>query len=294
MSLDLCPIEECDVKDKESLNQFRDCLLRWNRWLFDAPHNALINQILRMLQHDATFRMINSARELSINSPNEKVGFNWLFLQSYDYGYASSQLSTIRKLACDKRTDVISLNRLIKDIRENYHLFTRENYVCYNGAPFDPKEGQIYLFSELRHKCYDMLCNDGSSKIMNRKQNFPVEILEKLTNKLSSCNNLARVVHKFIAHAGELDTQENDGLYKVTLDKIFQCHKEICQVFSFISGHLLNIRSSGLMPEFLGSPSINMDKSFCITEDLDKLDKFWENYKKGVGSWNQEVVSGEW
>ncbi|MBM3632643.1 MAG: hypothetical protein FJX03_02910 [Alphaproteobacteria bacterium] len=291
--MDLCPIESCEVEDKESLKQYRACLLRWNRWLFDAPHNALVNQILRMLQYDATFRMINLARELSVNVPNENVGFNWLFLQSYNYGYASSQLSMIRKLACDTRSDVISLRRLIMDITENQHLLTRENYVCYNGLPFESMGLNNNLLSDLRHNQFDHLCKATLTKVKNRKQTVPFKIVEKMLNKLGSCNNLAPVVNKFIAHADD-DKGTNKRSYKVTLNRISQCHKEICQLFQFISAHLLGIKHSALMPEFLGSASINMDKAFCLTANLDTLDKFWAEHENTLKSWDREISSGKW
>jgi hypothetical protein len=292
--MDFCPIETCNVEDKESLSEYRGCLLRWNKWLFGAP-NSLSNQIVKMMQYDTTFRMINLARELSVNSSHEKVGFNRLLLQFFDSGYAYSQLIMIRKLACDPRQDVISLKRLIKDIKENHRLLTRENYVCYNGLSFESTDGENYLLSDLRQETFDLFCNDPTSNIINnRKQIIPLSLIENLNNKLSSCNNLAPIVHKFIAHADESNTYMNNRNYRVTLDRIAKCHKEICQVFNFISGHLLGIASSALMPLFLGSPSENLDKAFVLTENLNKLNEFWDNRKKNIESWSKEITLGKW
>ena len=152
-----------------------------------------------MLQYDVTYRMINLAREFSVNTPNKNVGFNWLFLQSYDYGYASSQLSMIRKLACDSREDVISLKRIIKDMKVNHKLFTRENYVCYNSYPFDNRNGENSFHTRLRHESFDKLCHGTNTKVSNRKQIVPIALFDKVTSKLGSCNNLTPVVNNFRA-----------------------------------------------------------------------------------------------
>ena len=34
-------------------------------------------------------------------------------------------------------SDIISLRRLVKDIRRHFALFTRENCVCFDGLPYD-------------------------------------------------------------------------------------------------------------------------------------------------------------
>jgi hypothetical protein len=37
----------------------------------------------------------------------------------------------------DGNSGIISLRRLVKDLRRNFALLTRENYVCFDGLPYD-------------------------------------------------------------------------------------------------------------------------------------------------------------
>ena len=49
----------------------------------------------------------------------------------------ATQVLAIRRLMDDGNSDVISLRRPVKDIRRDFALFTRENYVCFDGLPYD-------------------------------------------------------------------------------------------------------------------------------------------------------------
>jgi hypothetical protein len=88
------------------------------------------------------------------------------------------QTLAIRRLA-DKRKDVVSLRRLVTEIQESRHLFTREIFVSHDGLPYDyaSVENRIMLThlgkapfwgaktgpdanrpSEAAHKFFDDLC----------------------------------------------------------------------------------------------------------------------------------------
>src|SRR5262245_30956085 len=49
---------------------------------------------------------------------------------------SQDKCSEIRRLL-DKTSGVISLRRLINELRSNWRLFTRENFVCHDGLPYD-------------------------------------------------------------------------------------------------------------------------------------------------------------
>jgi hypothetical protein len=48
----------------------------------------------------------------------------------------------------DRTSGVISLRRLITDLRSNWPLFTRENYVCHDGLPYDYEAVMLKEFAE--------------------------------------------------------------------------------------------------------------------------------------------------
>jgi hypothetical protein len=53
------------------------------------------------------------------------------------HGHVATQVLAIRRLVDDGNSDIISLRRLVKDMRRNFALFTRENHVCFDGLPYD-------------------------------------------------------------------------------------------------------------------------------------------------------------
>src|SRR5258708_10542607 len=53
------------------------------------------------------------------------------------HGHVATQVLAIRRLVDDGNSDIISLRRLVKDMRRNFALFTRENFVCFDGLPYD-------------------------------------------------------------------------------------------------------------------------------------------------------------
>jgi hypothetical protein len=58
-------------------------------------------------------------------------------------------------------SDIISLRRLVKDIRRHFALFTRENYLCFDGLPYGYEAVQLdgarrhgsLLGSNIRTRC---------------------------------------------------------------------------------------------------------------------------------------------
>ena len=66
---------------------------------------------------------------------------NGMFGELIDRGYVSTQVLDICKITdrsnSDPKKAVISLPRLLDNIRDHRHLLTRENFVSYDGLPYD-------------------------------------------------------------------------------------------------------------------------------------------------------------
>jgi hypothetical protein len=60
-----------------------------------------------------------------------------LLVQALIDGHVATQVLAIRSLVDNGNSDIISLGRLVKDIRCNFHLPTRANSVCFDGLPYD-------------------------------------------------------------------------------------------------------------------------------------------------------------
>lgn len=61
---------------------------------------------------------------------------NSLIAEKLINGHVATQVLAIRRLM-DRTKNTISLRRLLTDIRSNYALFTRKNYICHDGLPCD-------------------------------------------------------------------------------------------------------------------------------------------------------------
>ena len=134
-------IDQCDILDKEKGEAFRLKRRQWMEWLSGKDPHTISNQIYSMLWDYALFCTVNELRRIAATEPESGVGFNGPVIRIFEAGFATTQATTIRRLIEKPKSDpkwaVISLRSILKDIEENLNLITRENYVCYDGLPYD-------------------------------------------------------------------------------------------------------------------------------------------------------------
>ncbi len=126
------PLDQCDVTDRDALAAYRARQAIWLRRLRTDDHHAIWPQIYSMTLGDLTFQTIAHVA----NADSESALHNPLISRSLIQGYAASQGLAIRRLV-DRRRDVISLHRLLLDIKRHRSLLTREIYVSGDGLPYD-------------------------------------------------------------------------------------------------------------------------------------------------------------
>ena len=167
---------------------------------------------------------VNDLRKIAVTDPDDEVGFNDPVIRLFDAGFATTQATTIRRLIerphKKPQRAVISLRRVLEDIRKNLDLITRENYVCYNGLPYAyelveqkwrsslpvgihagslPAQGpDDWITAEIVHKNFDILPQVHPEK-RSREDHIKIEILENLEAEIKKCENVKTYVHKFIA-----------------------------------------------------------------------------------------------
>jgi len=86
-----------------------------------------------MVWTDVSFKTLT---HFAINDENNCLN-NSLVGQALIDGHVATQVLAIRRLMDDRNRDIISLRRLAKDLRRHFDLFTRENYVCFDGLPYN-------------------------------------------------------------------------------------------------------------------------------------------------------------
>ena len=297
MKTDIC---NCDVKDKESLALFRNRLKNWTKWFSDQSRHSINRQIYDMIWYDTVFRTINEARRIHVESSSEKTGLNGPMMDLIDRGYVASQVLSIRRLT-DKNFNqpsksVISLTRLIDDIENSTHLFTRENYVCHDGAPYDWPSNEPFSIEKrhwmYRHKNFDSFSGTAAD---NRKRSDTLKsfVVKKLRKELKVCDQLRTYANKFLAHASDPESQTNlDELpKKITLNKFDECYRAITEVAWFINAVILFRSGLGGVPTPQFDQFINLDKPIVTSKNIKILDKFWAKRSSKVDEW--ELYSWE-
>lgn len=294
--IDIC---ECDVKDKEKLAIFRLKRSEWVQCLIEDTF-SISNQISNILWNDTVFRTINEARKLTANRDLKTFGFNGPLLELFDQGYATAQVMAIRRITDptfhDPSRTVISLPRLIDDMRQNADLITRENYICYDGASFEvdthEKQGIDWMHWKSRHEIFDRLSKVSLDK-RQRTDKISENVFKSLARELKICEGLRTYANRFIAHASDTRNRVNltEKQRNVTLQKLNESYKAIIRVASFIGALILyqHSLSDVLVPQF--NQLENLDKPMVSHEDLRDLSAYWHHRTKDIGSWKNDLWS---
>lgn len=169
-----------------------------------------------MLLSEMSFRVV---REEVTKDPASMLNIP-LVAHLLSSGYFSSQVLATRRLL-DDRPDVVSLRRLIDDIRKNRNLITREIYISFDGTAYEPELPELTVpglqpadspFSEwnrsrVRHERFDEL-----SKVSPENRARDNKIDDSAFSKIDSwidasgASKLVTLSHKYLAHAAEQRT----------------------------------------------------------------------------------------
>jgi hypothetical protein len=278
-------ISECDVPKERhaALMSYRDKRRLWLDWIDDDEHHAIWTTLSSMVWTDAVFKNLT---HFALGDESNALN-NPLMMEALLNGHVATQVLAIRRLMDNGGNDIISLRRLVKDLRSSFNLFTRENYVCFDGLPYDyeavrratflehagewghggiwlPTEGpQAHGTSELAHQQFDRLTGiDPANR--RRDDRLPIDLLTTIEKWLndSGADELAKWSHAYLAHAGGPEARKKIAALFVTADKISNAIKALACVTEAISAWLLFAggRSSALMPVAQFNPFEKLDK----------------------------------
>ena len=269
MSDTLPSVEQCDVLDRASLEAYRTKTAKWWRWLKTDKHHALWPQIYSMILEDLTFRTLAAAAE----ADKESALHCPILARGLLQGYAATQGLSIRRLV-DMTKNVISLRRLLTDIRNNLQLLTRENYVSGGGLPFDP-DGAMHEYlasvgtdgfwapntgkmafapSMQAHGVFDQLAGSAPGS-RSRGDRIPKRVIDTLEAWLTM-KEIDEVVdwsNKRIAHAADEAAHQGVDFFTLTptTSKIATAQRQIVRTAEVISAYILRGPIHGsLVPVF--------------------------------------------
>ena len=251
-------VSKCDVASerRDQLQAFRDKRRQWLSWVDNDEHHAISLAVSSMAWSDVSIRTLS---QIAITDENSAL-HNTLVADGLINGYIATQVLAVRRLM-DKSKGVISLRKLIVDMRSNIKLFTRENYVCFDGLPYDyaavenilaerhrdggafwaDREGpEASDASRMAHEWFDRLTGIGPQN-RNRKDCLPFSKLKVIESWLdnSVADELAKWSHEFLAHAGS-ETGRTEFLdRRPTFDKISEAIKILAQATEALSSWFL-------------------------------------------------------
>lgn len=268
----------CDVEDKDSLKQFRRKRAEWLDWIDGGDRHDISTQLWLMTRSYIAFRIMNEARRLVFQKNIESPIRNNLLFEFSTTGFVTTQALAVRRLdemeAKDPARQIISLRRLVTDMQIHSKLFTRENFVGFDGAPYDPEPAKTrwlqrlqdeapgspddvachveeyktsgsdaWLHSEQLHCAFDDLSGVQADK-RTRSDVIPGQVFKSLVRTID-CPSIQRargLANKTIAHAATLDSRarsvfKNPG---ISFNDIDLAHKALITAAQFVSAGLLS------------------------------------------------------
>lgn len=273
-------VMQCDVapEKRDALQSYRDKRSLWRSWIDTDEHHAIQQALTSMVWVDVAFK---SLTHFAMNDDNNALS-NALLAEALIDGHVATQVLAIRRLMDDRR-DIISLPRLIKDIRRNFELFTRLNYVCFDGLPYDHEAvmqrvmiehggkgsswGQTrgpgaHGSSRRAHEQFDRLAGIDPAK-RSRDDQLPISLLTTIERWLeeSGADELVKWSHVYLAHAGGPEARKKIADALVTANKISGSIRALARITEAISGYLLLVGglSNNLMPVAQFNPFEKLD-----------------------------------
>lgn len=304
------PIDQCDVADRKRLEQYREKRYKWLSWyeLRKGEPNTIQQQIFSMMFLDMAYRILASARQ----STEQDLAFSaqsGLLAHFLDQGYGATQVLAIRKLL-DKSKDVFSLRRLLDDMTDHRDLITRENYVCYEGLPFDSDTWKTqpqgieeamwgdeapglrhFLGSRVRHEMFDKL-SGVLPTARQRGDLIKEEVFGKLKNLLvnGTAQKIVLLSNKFLAHAATGDSRGKLAFSGIRLSDVDEVQRAFVRVERAITDVLLFIAiGRQVVPMRPLGMFKGLEHPYASVESIKNMDKTWDQLEEERNQWAREI-----
>jgi hypothetical protein len=305
-------LDQCDVADRKSLEAFREKRAQWLVLLETDEHHAIWGVLSGLVWHDISFRTIARLAET-----NPESGLhNPLLIDALITGHFAHQSLAIRRLM-DRRKDVASLPRLINEIRRHVSLFTRENFVAFDGLPYNYEAAEerllkrelsgpgphifwqarrgpdAYGTAQRAHEQFDRLTGVEPRR-RSRQDRLPKWVLDTLEVWLaaSGADELAKWTNNLLAHAAGPSVPERASIAAAgpTVDKISKSIRSLVRVADAITAQILFHSGRGMLspvPQFnqfekLEMPLMPSDGRAALAVHWDELANERDGYLAGI------------
>jgi hypothetical protein len=311
-------VDQCEVpkERRAALRLFREKRREWLSWLETDEHHAIWPTLHTMVWTDVAFnalrRFAEDNYENALNNP--------LIVEALLKGHLATQVLAIRRLMEDTPKERLSLRRLVTDLKRHSALFTRENYVCHDGLPYDYQAVRNALFNKLAAKKENTVFfmwgategpeADGTSEMMHchfdklagldpaartREDRLPLRLLATIETWVddSGADALAKWSSTYLAHAGGPNERARLDDMAVTSGKISDTIKALARATQAISLIVCaGGRAGAVMPtaQFDQFQFMKLDKPIMRPGGEDEA---YERWKQLSAEWDRCVDSVE-
>ncbi len=296
-------LDQCDVVDRKALAAFRERRRLWLVWLETDEHHAIWQVLSTMVWRDVVFRTIAEVA----NSNADSGLHNSLLTEALLSGYFATQVLAIRRLMDKTNADVLSFPRLLKDMRRNLKLLTRENVVGFDGLPYDHEAVQhrvmldqirqgggpfwgartgpdAYFPAQRAQDQFDRLTRISAGN-RRRDDRLPKRIIDTLDRWLneSGADEIVKWSHTLLAHAAGPNAPNRSAIAAAapTADKITACIKSFVRVAEAVTNTILSHSGRGMLvpvPQF--NPFEKLENPLTSSADRKVLDSYWDKLAK--------------
>jgi len=300
----------------------------WESMLVGKDMHSIRNQICNMIWDCAYFQCINESRRYAARDDKGNIKRNGPLHSFINQSFFKTQLLSIRNLTDkdfnrvqqDRPYTVYSLYNLIEDIKKNGAILTRKNILAVRDLPYDYEEvmeclrqntpkikkGNVQIQIWGGRNINEIECSEDIHRridsivgIKPDKRNPDDLVLNDDSFKcfddwLKSSRELYVYVNKYIAHSSTPESRRGvSDEIEEALRKIFNAHKIICEMASFIGnkilfcgfGEVLPISQYGQFDQF--DLFEYLDEPIASKETIEKLREFWEKYRRETEQWSR-------
>jgi hypothetical protein len=319
------PIDESDVEDKQALKLYRRKRAEWLDWLHGDDDHAICRQIWLMSWSYVIYRIINESRRIASARGHRSAALNGLIAEFNDLGFVTAQALAVRRLTEQEYRDpakqVISLRRLVDDLKKHRRLFTREIFVGFDGAPFDPERGRTrwwerlweqrtkrseeegdvgcwgevystsgpdaWMHAEHCHEAFDRLL--APPPAAPKRDCVPTEIFDTLSDLLKgrAIEKARELCNKRIAHAADAVSRgkARQQVLGISFNDIDAAHHAILTVTQFVSAYLLDDTTIEAIPTPQFDQFEHLEAGWLDENSVQELSQLWDNIVKERAGW---------
>jgi len=174
--------------------------------LFEHSDTSVQTVVTSLVWNDTVYRTFNEGLRLAKTRAVKKQLPNSLVDYIHE-AHLRNVVMTLRKLYDDKQEGAYSVNSIrtvTQKLLDNAHLFTRQNFLTYDGTPYAANDALGWRTRALvdgRHREFDLLC--GCTDINRRRPTDKVNelILRQLHTRTVFRPELELFANKFLAHS---------------------------------------------------------------------------------------------